>query len=371
MLRKIIAGVLSVVLLSSNFAMAASEDQQKVSDSVAPIENVEFVRDDSIPQAYSIDVPNCSYAELSKAIAEGNITQTLPGDIPIYDEELLWNFDIPDMEEPIDITRRESNGVIAITYITAEDYVIANFYPNEDYEIYAKPLVDLEDGSIIRVQECKSGNVDNYALRRQVTITYERNNASRANDGKDVALHPTCFGCFNTSEAGINESNGQMLCKQLNKYVYVRSSLIERNFARKTVPSRTRYAVNTAVSLISMDYATKDAYIFSVLALAEVVVSATERIQEMIYLEKNPVYTATYGRCGDVQDITTFAGKYCRVIDKTINATYTYGRVVGTSYNSFVRTVYNITAQEVREQALYNYNMCITAHGANTLYYPI
>ena len=125
MLRKIIAGVLSVVLLSSNFAMAASEDQQKVSDSVAPIENVEFVRDDSIPQAYSIDVPNCSYAELSKAIAEGNITQTLPGDIPIYDEELLWNFDIPDMEEPIDITRRESNGVIAITYITAEDYVCA------------------------------------------------------------------------------------------------------------------------------------------------------------------------------------------------------------------------------------------------------
>ena len=42
MLRKIIAGVLSVVLLSSNFAMAASEDQQKVSDSVAPIENVEL-----------------------------------------------------------------------------------------------------------------------------------------------------------------------------------------------------------------------------------------------------------------------------------------------------------------------------------------
>lgn len=334
---------------------------------------VEFVRDGSIPQAYRIEPPNCSYAELAEMIMEENVNKMLPGDIPVYDEELLWNFDIPDMQEPVEITQRKKGGAITITYATTEDRVIANFYPNGDYEIYAKSLADLEleEGDVLRVLEYKNGKIDNYALRKKVTITYEPENASRASDGKDVALHPTCFGCFNTSEEGINESNGQMLCKQLNKYVYVRCSLVERNFKRTKVPSRTRYAMNTAITIISSDYSTNDARILSVLALAEVVISAAKRIQETIYLEKNPVYTATYGRCGDVQDVTTFAGKYCRVIDKTIQATYTYGQVVGTSEKSFVRTVYNTTPQEVREQALYNYNMCIATNGTNTLYYPI
>lgn len=133
---------------------------------------VEFVRDGSIPQAYRIEPPNCSYAELAEMIMEENVNKMLPGDIPVYDEELLWNFDIPDMQEPVEITQRKKGGAITITYATTEDRVIANFYPNGDYEIYAKSLADLEleEGDVLRVQEKKGGVLDCYFLRKEEEI---------------------------------------------------------------------------------------------------------------------------------------------------------------------------------------------------------
>ena len=149
------------------------------------MELVEYVREDSIPAPDTFPEVNYSYEDLAAFAVEENIKQILPGDIPVYREELLWSLDIPDMAEPGEITR--SGDSIIIGYITAtENFVVADFYPNGDYEIYAKPLENGGDEEMICVQERKGGVIDNYLLRR--TSSAVRGHAAAAMGAGRIAL---------------------------------------------------------------------------------------------------------------------------------------------------------------------------------------
>ncbi|WP_122791229.1 hypothetical protein [Intestinibacillus sp. Marseille-P6563] len=183
MLRKVISGLLIMTILSSNCAMAVSDTQGQEPDSATPIELVEFVRDDSIPVPYSLDEINYSYEDLRRVAVEDNQVGVLPGDIIQYNKELLWDLNISGMEEAGEITKYKDN--IIIGYMTAESYITATYYPNGDYEIYAKPLEQPEENTVIQVEECRNGVVDRYFLRKQVTI--EDDSAAVAAWAKGVA----------------------------------------------------------------------------------------------------------------------------------------------------------------------------------------
>lgn len=191
MFQKAISSLLILTLVSSNSAMAISKDQQEA-DLTTPIEFVEYVRDDSIPVSYALCENPCSYEKLADITAGENITQVLPGDVLCYDKELLWDCNIPDMVEAGELTKYQDT--IIISYVSAENYVTTTYYPNGDYEMYAKPLGVPEEETILQVWERKGGVIDNYSLRREVTAV--RNHTDAATSMKILLCILPTFAVF-------------------------------------------------------------------------------------------------------------------------------------------------------------------------------
>lgn len=102
------------------------------------------------------------------------------------------------------------------------------------------------------------------------------------------------------------------------------------------------------------------------MALSAYDVTAT--IKEAIQFPESCVYKAVLGYYGDVKDVTTYKGQYCRVYQKVVNAKYTFGKSMSDGNNTFVREPVDepTDANTAISEALQLYNSCIFTNGFNT-----
>ena len=102
------------------------------------------------------------------------------------------------------------------------------------------------------------------------------------------------------------------------------------------------------------------------MALSAYDVTAT--IKEAIQFPESCVYKAVLGYYGDVKDITTYKGQYCRVYQKVVNAKYTFGKSMSDGNNTFVREPVDepTDANTAISKALQLYNSRIVTNGFNT-----